>query len=159
VIAGPNSRNTSAYAGWPGSMSLWASESASRTEKPSSRSMAATALLPLAIPPVSPSRNMTSSPRRCGRWRSQFWRPAAKARSLDSIAHEHGDGHRADPPRNRSERTGCVNSVGMNIANEDGSLGAEFLHSCREIPEKLFRKRGILNRVGADVDDRGAELA
>src|SRR5256884_1271689 len=39
-------------------MSLWASASASRTEKPSSRSIAATALLPLAMPPVNPSRNI-----------------------------------------------------------------------------------------------------
>src|SRR5260370_41063146 len=60
-------------------MSLWARESASRTEKPSSRSMAATALLPLAIPPVSPSRSIF---------------PDYRALAVDCVAENFGEARR-----------------------------------------------------------------
>src|SRR5467141_3335833 len=106
-------------------MSLWARESASRTEKPSSRSMAATALLPLAMPPVRPSRSIFPSlPRDGGRMRGRnSRRGAAQARGFDSVAHEHGDGHGAYAAGDGCERAGDVDGIGMNIADEPGAFG------------------------------------
>src|SRR5215470_6558868 len=160
VIAEPNSRRTSSYAGCPGSITLCARESASSTENPSSRSMAATALLPLAIPPVSPSRNIALSPRRRSRRRGrELGRTATKPRGLNRIAHQHGDGHWTDPARNGRERTSRVDCVGLDVADQDSAFGVKLLQARREIPEKLFRLGGILDRVGADVDDCSSGLA
>src|SRR5260370_39129545 len=111
-------------------MSLWARESASRTEKPSSRSMAATALLPLAMPPVRPSLSIFCLARRggrlCGR---KFRRSTAEARGFDRVAHEHGDGHGADTTGHRGECARDVNGAGMNVADEGAAFGAEFFEA------------------------------
>src|SRR6202790_801356 len=131
-MLGPNSRTTSSWAGWPGSMSRWARESASRTAKPISRSMAATALLPLAMPPVSPSRSIFFArlPRRGGRLRcGKFRRGAAEPRGFDGVAHEHGDGHEADAAGHGGERSGNVDGGGMDVANESAAFGAEFFEA------------------------------
>src|SRR5207249_2541321 len=77
-------------------MSLWARESASRTAKPNSRSMAATALLPLAIPPVRPSRSMMVNYR---------------AVAVDCVADDFG----------AAKNIGQVARLGM--ANGDGGVG------------------------------------
>src|SRR5260370_12574620 len=109
-------------------MSLWARESASRTAKPSSRSMAATALLPLAIPPVSPSRSIFFRlPHRGGRLRrGKFRRGAAEACGFDGVAHEHGDGDGADAAGHGRERSGNGDVAGVDVADESASLGAAF---------------------------------
>src|SRR5260221_14226934 len=74
-------------------MSLWARESASRTAKPISRSMAATALLPLAIPPVRPSRSMIVNYR---------------AVAVDCVAENFGEAR-----RRRAAFTGLLMGMGM----------------------------------------------
>src|SRR5579864_5276255 len=91
-------------------MSLWEMESASRTGKPNSRRIAATTLLPLAMPPVRPSFSIESrnsfnraacptitnfqsgilGTRDCGAG------GATEAGGFHRVAHQHGDGHRAD---------------------------------------------------------------
>src|SRR5882757_3048536 len=131
-------------------MSLWARESASRTEKPSSRSMAATALLPLAIPPVRPSLSIFSSARGGGRLRGRkFGRGAAEARGFDRVAHEHGDGHGADTTGDRGECARNVDGAGMNVADEAAAFGAEFFEAFGKILEEAFGLLGIGDAVGA----------
>src|SRR5216684_1858521 len=138
--AWPKSWTTSPYAGWPGSMSLWARESASRTAKPISRSKAATALLPLAIPPVRPSRSISLRlSRASGRLRGgKFGRGAAEARGFDGIAHEHGDGHGADATGNGCECTGSIDCIRMDVADERAAFNAEFGEAVWEILEETL---------------------
>src|SRR6266852_3932042 len=160
TTAWPKSWSTSAYAGWPGSMSLWARESASRTAKPNSRSMAATALLPLAIPPVSPSRSIFFRlPHRGGRLScGKFGRGAAEAGGFDGVAHEHGDGHGADAAGNGGERSGNVDGAGMHVADESACFGAEFFEAVRKVVKKPLGFFGVRNAVGANIDDCCAGL-
>src|SRR5260370_36286335 len=103
-----------------------------------SRSIAATALLPLAIPPVSPSRSMTGELSRAGgRLRCRkFGRGTAEARGLHGVAHEHGDGHRADAAGNRRERPSGVDGVGMDVADKGATFGAELFEAVRKGLEK-----------------------
>src|ERR1700737_843935 len=108
-------------------MSLCARESASRTAKPSSRSMAATALLPLAMPPVRPRRNIAISPRPGYGFRCVcFGFAAPETRRFNGIAHQHGDSHGADATGDRREGAGYVNCVGMNVADERAAFGLKF---------------------------------
>src|SRR2546423_6567056 len=136
TISRPNSRSTSPYAGSPGSISLCARESASSTRKPISRSMAATALLPLAMPPVRPRRSMRISPRADSGGSSVGFQvsPAEKG-GLDGVAHEHGDGHGANASGNRSESTGDVHGVGMHVAHQRRTFGMKLLEARREAAE------------------------
>src|SRR5258708_1352330 len=160
TTAWPKSWSTSAYAGWPGSMSLWARESASRTAKPSSRSMAAMALLPLAIPPVSPSRSIFPRlPHRGGRLRrGKFRRGAAEAGGFHGVAHEHGDGHGADAAGHGRERSGNVDGAGMDVADESAAFGAEFFEAVWKVVKKALGFFGVCNAVGANIDDPAAGL-
>src|ERR1700741_4372187 len=119
-------------------MSLCASESASRTGKPSSRSIAATALLPLAIPPVRPRRSMRRSPRADGGRNRVAGFAAAKKRGLDGVAHEHGDGHRSNASGNGRERASHVDGVRMHVTDERRALGTEFFETRREITEQAL---------------------
>src|SRR5882724_2694718 len=120
--------------------------------------MAATALLPLAIPPVRPSRSILFRLSRAGRRLGgrKFWRGAAEAGGFYGIAHEHGDGHGTDAAGDGSERAGGIDGVGMNVADEGAAFGAEFFETVREIFEEALGLLGIGDAVGADVDDRGA---
>src|SRR5258708_1361093 len=160
TTAWPKSWSTSAYAGWPGSMSRWARESASRTAKPNSRSMAATALLPLAMPPVSPSLSIffrllhRGGRLRCGK----FGRGAAEAGGFHGVAHEHGDGHGADAAGHRRERSGNVDGAGMDVADESASFGAEFFEAVWKVVKQPLGFFGVRNTVGANIDDRRAGL-
>src|SRR5260370_1354390 len=160
TTAWPKSWSTSAYAGWPGSMSLWAKESASRTAKPSSRSMAATALVPVAMPPVSASVSMCFRlPPRGGRLRcGKFGRGAAEAGGFHGVAHEHGDGHGADAAGHRRERSGNVDGTGMDVADESASFGAEFFEAVRKVVKEPLGFCEVRNAVGANIDDRRAGL-
>src|SRR6266404_8906243 len=119
-------------------MSLCARESASRTAKPSSRSIAATAVLPLAMPPVRPRRSMVGSPSAGGGLHGVGQRrgfAAAQARGLHGVAHEHGDGHGADASGNWRERAGSVHGVGMDVADERRAFGAEFFEARGKIAQ------------------------
>src|ERR1700731_1519675 len=161
TTAWPNSWRTSLWAGWPGSMSRWARESASRTAKPISRSMAATALLPLAMPPVSPSRSIFFArlPRRGGRLRcGKFRRGAAEARGFDGVAHEHGDGHGTDAAGHGRERSGNVDGAGMDVADQSAAFGTELFEAVWKVVKKPLGFFGVRNAIGAHIDDRGAGL-
>src|SRR5712691_5096850 len=104
-----------------------ARESAARTAKPSSRSMAATAVLPLAMPPVRPSRSIARSPRADrGLHGVGLGFAAAQAGGFHGVAHEHGDGHGADAAGYGRERAGGVHCVGMHVANENRALSRNF---------------------------------
>src|ERR1700756_3504804 len=131
--------------------------SASSTSKPISRSMAATTLLPLAMPPVRPSRNTGRLPGPSGR-RSAFGSAlaAAEAGSFDGVAHEHGDGHWPNAAGDRRKRASDVQGVGVNIADEHGSFLMEFCEAGREVAEESLGLRGVDDSVGADIDDSGA---
>src|SRR5712692_4845138 len=139
-------------------MSLWASESASSTAKRTWRSMAATALLPQAIPPVRPSRSISLRlSRASGRLRGgKFGRRAAEAGGFHGIAHEHGDGHGADATGNGCECTGSIDRVRMDVADERAAFNAEFFEAVWKVLEKARRFLGISDAVGANVDDGGA---
>src|ERR1700674_2925736 len=142
-------------------MSRWARESASRTAKPISRSMAATALLPLAMPPVSPSRSIFFArlPRRGGRLScGKFGRGAAEARGFDGVAHEHGDGHGADATGDGCERAGGVDGVGMDVADEGAAFGAELFKAIWEVVKEALGFTGVGDAVGADINDGGVGL-
>src|SRR6266567_3058766 len=89
---------------------------------------------------------------RCGK----FGRGAAEARGLHGVAHEHGDGHGANAAGDRCERSGGVDGVGMDVANEGAALGAEYFEAARKVLKKALGLFGVRNAVGADVDDRGA---
>src|SRR5262249_12452333 len=97
-----------------------------------------------------------SSARGCGRMR--FRRSPAEAGGFDGVAHEHSNGHRADATGNGGKRAGRVNSVGMNVADEDGTFFAEFCEALRKVPEELFGFKFLGDFVGADIDDGGAGL-
>src|SRR5467141_3504773 len=142
-------------------MRRWARESASRTAKPISRSMAATALLPLAMPPVSPSLSIFFArlPRRGGRLScGKFGRGAAEARGFDGVAHEHGDGHGSDAAGHGRERSGNVDGAGMDVADESASFGTEFFEAVWKAVKKPLGFFGVSNAVGADIYDHGAGL-
>src|SRR6266851_5722224 len=141
-------------------MRRWARESASSTAKPNSRSMAATALLPLAMPPVSPSRSIFFRlPHRGGRLRrGKFGRCAAEAGGFDGVAHEHGDGHGADAAGHGRERSGNVDGAGMDVADESASLGAEFFEAVRKVVKEPLGFFEVRNAVGTDINDRRAGL-
>src|SRR6266851_1975294 len=160
TTAWPKSWSTSAYAGWPGSMRRWARESASSTAKPSSRSMAATALLPLAMPPVSPSRSIFFRlPHRGGRLRrGKLGRGAAEAGGFHGVAHEHGDGHGADAAGHGRERSGNVDGAGVDVADESASLAAEFFEAVWKVVKEPLGFFEVRNTVGANIDDCCAGL-
>src|SRR6266446_351773 len=100
--------------------------------------MAATALLPLAMPPVRPSRSILFRlPRRGGRLRrGKFWRGPPQAGGFDGVAHQHGDGHGTDAAGHGSERSRRVNGAGMDVADESAAFGAEFFEAIRKIAEE-----------------------
>src|SRR5712671_7596929 len=120
-------------------MSWRARESASRTSKRNSRSMAATADLPVAMPPVRPRRSITASPRAGDGLRGFTLEVAAsQLGGFYRVAHEHGDSHGADATGDRSERARCVDCIGVHVTNERGTLLAKSLKTCREIAQQEF---------------------
>src|SRR5207237_1780682 len=60
----------------------------------------------------------------------------------------------ADAAGNGGDRPGNVDGIGMNVADEDRAFGAEFFEARGEIPEKPLGSGGILDGVGAHIDDR-----
>src|SRR5882762_7490566 len=138
-------------------MSWRARESASRTSKRNSRSMAATADLPVAMPPVRPRRSIIGSPRSGDGLRG--FAPhfsTAELGGFYGVTHEHGNGHGADAAGYGSDRAGCVNCVGVHVTNERGTLLAKSLKTCREIPQQGFGFFRVGDLIGADIDDSGA---
>ena len=81
---------------------------------------------------------------------------AAEVGGFDGVAHEHGDGHGADAAGDGSQRTGGVHSVRMNVADEHGTLLAEFCESLREIFQEFFGFEFVGDFVRADVNNGGA---
>src|SRR3984957_10954762 len=134
--------------------------------------MAATELLPLAIPPVRPSFSTLRLSRACGGAcargggsagifggsGSRLGSAAAEVSGFDGVAHEHGDGHGTDAARNRSESAGGVDGIGMDVADQDGAFGFEFFKTLREIFEEAFGFGGVGDPIGADVDHRSTGL-
>src|SRR5450432_4448143 len=112
-------------------------ESASRTVNPSSRKIRATSLLPLAIPPVRPSRSMAISAR-VGRGRNAggMSRAPSQSRSFHGVAHEHGDRHGADATWNGRERAGNIDGVRVHIADQNRMLFAKFLQARGKITKQ-----------------------
>src|SRR5882724_6330821 len=138
-------------------MNWRARESASRTSKRNSRSMAATADLPVAMPPVRPRRSITASPRAGNGLRGFALEvSAAELGSFYRVAHEHGNGHGADAAGNRSERAGSVDRVGMHVPDEHGTFLTKFLKTCWEIAQQRLGLFCVGNFICADIDDCGA---
>jgi hypothetical protein len=104
--------------------------------------------LPEAIPPVSPTRNISVA------------RPQppelSRKRGIDGIAHQHGDGQRADSARHRSDRSGNARDIRMHVADKRGSLFAERGQPLRKMREEIFRPRGIADAIDAHVNHRRA---
>src|SRR5579885_726549 len=93
----------------------------------------------------------------CGGLRGErFAASAAKTRGLHRIAHQHGDRHRTNAAGNRCEGAGDLDGVGMDVADEDGSFGAEFFEASREIAEEVPGFPRVGHFVSADIYDRGA---
>src|SRR6267154_1831354 len=137
-------------------MNWRARESASSTSKRNSRSMAATADLPVAMPPVRPRRSIRASPG-AGDGLSGFALEvsAAELGRFYRVAHEHGNGHGADAAGNRSQRAGGVDRIGMHVTNEHGTLLAKFLKTCREIAQQRLGLFCVGDFICADIDDCG----
>src|SRR6266404_4212206 len=137
-------------------MSWRARESASSTSKRNSRSIAATADLPVAMPPVRPRRSISSP--RAGDGLRGFARELSTAElgGFYGVAHEYRDGHGANATGNRSERAGSVDRVGVHVTNEHGTLLAKFLKTCREIAQQGVGLFCVGNFICADIDDCGA---
>src|SRR5712672_499879 len=137
-------------------MNWRARESASSTSKRNSRSMAATADLPVAMPPVRPRRSISSP--RAGNGLRGFARElsAAELGSFYRVAHEHGIGHGSDAAGNRSERAGSVDRVGVHVTNEHGTLLAKFLKTSREIAQQGLGFLYLGDFICSDIDDSGA---
>src|SRR5882762_7908189 len=118
-------------------MNWRARESASSTSKRNSRSMAATADLPVAMPPVRPRRSIRASPSASdGLSGFALELSAAELGGFYRVAHEHGNGHGPDAAGNRSERAGSVDRIGVHVTNEHGTLLAKFLKTSREIAQQ-----------------------
>src|SRR2546423_5873843 len=102
--------------------------------------MAATVLLPLAMPPVRPRRSMEVSSRtgdvRGGGGFGGFSGASAKAGGFHRVAHEHGDGHRPNAAGHGSERAGDIEGVGMHVAYERGAFSVKFFEAGREVVEE-----------------------
>src|SRR5260370_4499856 len=138
-------------------MSLCARKSASRTAKPISRSMAATAVLPLAMPPVRPSRSIARSPRAGnGLYGVSFGFATAQAGGLHGVGHLHSDGHGAHAAGDGRESPRGVYRVGMHVADEHRAFFPEFFQARGEIAQQRLRFFGISHLVRADIDDRSA---
>src|SRR5882762_9832076 len=137
-------------------MNWRARESASSTSKRNSRSMAATADLPVAMPPVRPRRSIISP--RAGDGLSGFALElsAAELGGFYRVAHEHGNGHGSDAAGNRSERAGSVDRIGVHVTNEHGTLLAKFLKTSREIAQQGLGLFCVGDFICADIDDYGA---
>src|SRR5260370_10724194 len=119
-------------------MSRRARESASRTSKRNSWRMAATADLPVAMPPVRPRRSIIGSPRSGDGLRgfALHFSPAELG-GFYGVAHEHSDGHGAHAAGNRGERAGSVYCVGMHVTNEHGTLLAKSLKTSGDIAKQV----------------------
>src|SRR5882672_2615185 len=138
-------------------MSWRARESASRTSKRNSRSMAATADLPVAMPPVRPRRSITASPRAGDGLRGfALELSAAELGGFYRVAHEHGNGHGTDAAGYGSERASSVDRVGVHVTNEHGTLLAKFLKTSREIAQQGLGLFCVGDFICADIDDCGA---
>src|SRR5258708_6364840 len=135
-------------------MSLCARKSASRTAKPISRSMAATAVLPLAMPPVRPSRSIARSPRAGGGLHGvSFGFATAESCGFHGVAHQHGDGHGADAAGDGRERAGGVHRVRMHVANEHHAFFSKFLQTRRKISHQPFPFFGLSHFVLPNIYD------
>src|SRR5690348_9859857 len=114
--------------------------------------MAATALLPLAIPPVRPMRSMrVSAGTGDVRSGSRLRAGTAEASSFHGIAHEHGDGHRANAAGNGREGACDFDGIGMHVSDERGAFSTKFFEPGREVTEEARGFVGIANAIGADV--------
>jgi hypothetical protein len=97
--------------------------------------------------------------RRDGRLRCRkFGRGAAEAGGFDGVAHQHGNGHRANAAGNRSESAGSIDRGGMDVADEGAAFGAEFFETVWKIAEEALGFFGVGDAVGANVDDCGPRL-
>ena len=83
---------------------------------------------------------------------------AAKARCSDGIAHEHGDGERADAAGNGSERAGDLRDIGMDVADDGGGVFAEFFEAVGKVAEDFGGLLRVGDAIDADVNDGGSGL-
>ena len=72
---------------------------------------------------------------------------APQPRGLDRVAHEHGDGERANSAGNRRDGSGDAGDVGMHVADEHGAFFAEFCEALGKMREEVFRLRGVGDAV------------
>src|SRR5579885_1791979 len=79
----------------------------------------------------------------CGGLRGErFAASAAKTRGLHRIAHQHGDRHRTNAAGNRCEGAGDLDGVGMDVADEDGSLARNFSRRAGKSRRRCPASRG-----------------
>ena len=129
--------------------------SASSTWQPSSRSIAATVVLPVAIPPVRPTRSIRVWPPR--RWvHARLSAPAPQAGCLHRVAHQHGDGQRPHAARHRRDRSGDFRDARMNVAHQHGAFLAELRQLRRKIRKDALRLGCIGDAIDAHIDHRRA---
>ncbi len=81
---------------------------------------------------------------------------AAEAGSFHRVAHEHSDGHGSDAAGNRSEKSGRVNGVWVNVADENAAFLAELFQARQRVFQQARGFRGIGNLICADINDRRA---
>src|SRR5260370_38098717 len=103
-------------------MSWRARESASSTSKRNSRSMAATADLPVAMPPVRPRRSIGSPRAGDGLRGFALELSAAELGGFYRVAHEHGNGHGTDAAGSRRDRAASVDRIGAHVPNGPRTL-------------------------------------
>src|SRR5437763_6814151 len=155
TICRPKCLTTSWWTACPGAMSWWAISSAWITRAPRRSNNSATRLLPLARPPVRPTRSTLAPPHGHGLAQAGA---APQLHRLDSIAHQHGDGERADAAGHRRERAGNLGDFRMHIAHQGAAILGECLRPLRIAGEEFFQFGATGDLVYADVNHGGARM-
>src|SRR5882762_1101955 len=158
-ILSPSRPTTAVYAAPSFSINRCEIRSASITGNPCSRSIAATVLLPLAIPPVKPQRSMHPLfPYFLTSLLPYFLTSSAQFCRLHRIAHQHRNGHRANSSRYRRQRPRGIRHIRVHVTDQHISLSAEFLQPRRKILQEPLRFRSFRHPIGPDINHRRASL-
>src|SRR5919198_126001 len=173
----PNSSTTARSPCAPGSTTRRASSSASTTRQPSPASTPDTKDFPVAIEPVSPTRNISIEGQK-GKWEkgeragairkkfypfalltffplSPFCYPAPPARGGDGVLHQHGDREQADAAgHGRQAARHAPDLRRVHVARERVAALAQGLQPPFGVfAEKLAHQRLVRHAVHPDVDD------
>src|ERR1700761_1345977 len=110
--------------------------------------MAATVVLPVPRPPVSPTRSM-----------GELYREAAaEFCGADGVGHQHGDGERADASGYWSVGAGESEGFGVDISDDCGAFALEQLFTGRVSGEVAIELVLLGDAVDAGVEDDSSGL-